>query len=73
MAGVGEGLGGESKLQFWSGACATLETSLTRLGCSMAAVTLYTVIIKEGNLPKLLEVLLIVLIGGTSSCFCGYG
>lgn len=39
----------------------------------MAAVTLYTVIIKEGNLPKLLEVLLIVLIGGMSSCFCGYG
>ncbi|ORY35739.1 hypothetical protein BCR39DRAFT_511847 [Naematelia encephala] len=34
-------------------------------GCSMAAVTLYTVIIKEGLLPKLLEVLVIVLIGAT--------
>jgi hypothetical protein len=30
----------------------------------MAAVTLYTVVIKEGAIPKLLEVLLIVLIGG---------
>lgn len=32
----------------------------------MAAVTLYTVVIKEGAIPKLLEVLLIVLIGGIS-------
>lgn len=32
----------------------------------MAAVTLYTVVIKEGDLPKLLEVLVIVLIGGGS-------
>jgi len=31
----------------------------------MAAVILYTVVIKEGDLPKLLEVLVIVLIGGT--------
>jgi len=32
----------------------------------MAAVTIYTVVIKEGAVPKLLEVLLIVLIGGES-------
>jgi hypothetical protein len=32
----------------------------------MAAVTIYTVVIKEGAVPKLIEVLLIVLIGGTS-------
>lgn len=32
----------------------------------MAAVTIYTVVIKEGAVPKLLEVLLIVLIGGAS-------
>ncbi|ORX38403.1 Fusaric acid resistance protein-like-domain-containing protein [Kockovaella imperatae] len=30
-------------------------------GCSMAAITIYTVVIKEGLIPKLLEVLLIVL------------
>lgn len=30
----------------------------------MAAVTLFTVVIKEGGLEKLVEVLLIVLIGG---------
>ena len=42
----------------------TDEEVLTFIGTSMAAVTLYTVIIKEGNLPKLTEVLLIVLIGG---------
>ncbi|KAL7419460.1 hypothetical protein Q5752_006298 [Cryptotrichosporon argae] len=35
-------------------------------GCSMAAVTLFTVIIKEGGIPKLAEVLLIVAIGGES-------
>jgi hypothetical protein len=33
-------------------------------GCSMAATTLYTVVIKEGDLPKLVEILLIVLSGG---------
>ena len=33
----------------------------------MAAVTIYTVVIKEGAVPKLLEVLLIVLIGGEDS------
>lgn len=40
------------------------KRKLTEGGCSMAAVTLYTVVIKEGAFPKLLEVLLIVLIGG---------
>ncbi|WVQ80167.1 hypothetical protein IAT38_002272 [Cryptococcus sp. DSM 104549] len=32
-------------------------------GCSMAAMILYTVVIKEGSLPKLVEILLIVLTG----------
>ncbi|GFZ50881.1 hypothetical protein JCM24511_08639 [Saitozyma sp. JCM 24511] len=32
-------------------------------GCSMAAVTINSVVIKEGNIPKLAEVLLIVLMG----------
>ncbi|EIW68238.1 hypothetical protein TREMEDRAFT_32574, partial [Tremella mesenterica DSM 1558] len=32
-------------------------------GCSMAAMILYTVVIKEGAMPKLLEILLIVSIG----------
>ena len=35
-------------------------------GCSMAAVTIYTVVLKEGQVPKLLEVLLIVAIAGKS-------
>lgn len=35
-------------------------------GCSMAAVTINSVVIKEGNIPKLAEVLLIVLMGCTS-------
>lgn len=30
----------------------------------MAAVTIYSVVIKEGNVPKLLEILLIVIFGG---------
>lgn len=33
----------------------------------MAAVTLFTVIVKEGGWVKLKEVLLIVLIGGSST------
>jgi hypothetical protein len=33
-------------------------------GCSMAAVILFTVVVKQGGIPKLLEVLAIVLIGG---------
>lgn len=33
----------------------------------MAAVTIYTVVIKEGAIPKLLEVLLIVFIGGSAA------
>jgi hypothetical protein len=33
-------------------------------GCSMAAVTVFSVVIKEGGLKKLGEVLLIVVIGG---------
>lgn len=36
-------------------------------GCSMAAVTLFTVVVKEGGLNKLAEVLLIVVIGATIS------
>lgn len=32
----------------------------------MAAVTIFSVVIKEGNVPKLLEILLIVLFGGMS-------
>jgi len=35
-------------------------------GCSMAAVTLFTVVVKEGGWIKLKEVLFIVLIGGES-------
>lgn len=31
----------------------------------MAAVTLFTVVVKEGGVAKLTEVLLIVVIGGT--------
>ncbi len=38
----------------------------------MAAVTIYTVVIKEGAIPKLLEVLLIVLIGGKSEDEASY-
>jgi hypothetical protein len=33
----------------------------------MAAVTIYSVVIKEGNLPKLAEILIIVIFGGTPS------
>lgn len=36
-------------------------------GCSMAAVTIFSVVIKEGNVPKLLEILLIVAFGGEST------
>lgn len=32
----------------------------------MAAVTLFTVVVKEGGIAKLTEVLLIVIIGGES-------
>lgn len=35
-----------------------------RAGCSMAAVTLFTVVVKEGGFAKLGEVLLIVVVGG---------
>lgn len=34
----------------------------------MAAVTLFTVVVKEGGLAKLTEVLLIVVIGGKPPC-----
>jgi hypothetical protein len=34
----------------------------------MAAVTLFTVVVKEGGISKLTEVLLIVVIGGRSRC-----
>jgi hypothetical protein len=37
---------------------------LMAAGCSMAAVTLFTVVVKEGGIAKLTEVLLIVIIGG---------
>ena len=33
----------------------------------MAAVTLFTVVVKEGGIAKLTEVLLIVIIGGMSN------
>lgn len=36
-------------------------------GCSMAAMILYTVVIKEGALPKLREIVLIVLLGCPSN------
>ena len=42
------------------------EADIRVSGCSMAAVTIYTVVIKEGAFPKLLEVLSIVLLGGLS-------
>lgn len=32
----------------------------------MAAVTIFSVVIKEGNVPKLAEILLIVMFGGES-------
>jgi hypothetical protein len=66
LSGVVEGLGSESSFQLWSVSFRfTVCYKLIFLaGCSMAAVTLYTVVIKEGAIPKLLEVLLIVLIGG---------
>ena len=48
---------------FNSGEC-FIGTAVLSPGCSMAAVTIYTVVIKEGAIPKLLEVLLIVAIGG---------
>ncbi|KAK4685629.1 hypothetical protein P7C73_g4513, partial [Tremellales sp. Uapishka_1] len=41
-------------------------------GCSMAAVTLFTVVIKEGGVPKLLEVLMIVLIGACITNLVNY-
>ncbi|KAJ9120974.1 hypothetical protein QFC24_004954 [Naganishia onofrii] len=40
-----------------------------RAGCSMAAVTLFTVVVKEGGFAKLGEVLLIVVVGASISNF----
>lgn len=47
-----------------------LDVDLTDVGCSMAAVTLFTVVVKEGGIAKLTEVLLIVVIGGNSGVLC---
>ncbi|TXT15657.1 hypothetical protein VHUM_00160 [Vanrija humicola] len=56
---VGGAMGGLAWAKVWVG------NPAFNTGCSMAAVTLFTVIVKEGGMPKLEEVLFIVIIGAT--------
>lgn len=63
MGGLAWAKGWVGNPQFNTGAFVA-ETVADPQGCSMAAVTLFTVVIKEGGIAKLTEVLVIVLIGG---------
>jgi hypothetical protein len=58
---VGGSMGALAWLKLWVG------NPSFNTGCSMAAVTLFTVIVKEGGWIKLKEVLFIVLLGGEQS------
>ncbi|WOO77198.1 uncharacterized protein LOC62_01G000785 [Vanrija pseudolonga] len=56
---IGGAMGGLAWAKVWVG------NPAFNTGCSMAAVTLFTVIVKEGGMTKLEEVLFIVIIGAT--------
>ncbi|KAJ9102098.1 hypothetical protein QFC20_005107 [Naganishia adeliensis] len=58
---IGGSMGGLAWLKQW------VNNPSFNTGCSMAAVTLFTVVVKEGGVAKLTEVLLIVVIGATIS------
>ncbi|GHJ83768.1 hypothetical protein NliqN6_0170 [Naganishia liquefaciens] len=58
---IGGSMGGLAWLKQW------VNNPSFNTGCSMAAVTLFTVVVKEGGISKLTEVLLIVVIGATIS------
>ncbi|KAJ9103734.1 hypothetical protein QFC21_002194 [Naganishia friedmannii] len=57
---IGSSMAGLAWLKQW------VNNPSFNTGCSMAAVTLFTVVVKEGGFAKLGEVLLIVVVGATT-------
>ncbi|KAJ9120016.1 hypothetical protein QFC22_002913 [Naganishia vaughanmartiniae] len=60
---IGSSMAGLAWLKQW------VNNPSFNTGCSMAAVTLFTVVVKEGGFAKLGEVLLIVVVGASISNF----